>query len=104
MIRRYWKELTLVAALCVVVVGMWPLMSRADGPTKPLAPIVIGAAERQAIIISYQAVESANKDLTIAILKARLACKVGEDWNINLQTMTFEPPAAPKVPQEKPKP
>jgi len=77
---------------------------RADGPAKPLAPISVAAPERKPILDAYQAVVLANKDLQIAILRARVVCKVGEDWSLNLQTMQFEPPAAPGKPSEKPKP
>jgi hypothetical protein len=78
--------------------------SRAD--EKPAvavaAPVAIPVAERQAVIDAYKAVVDANKDFTIALLKARVKCKVDETWQIDLQTMSFTPPAPAKAEPAKP--
>ena len=74
------------------------LPTRADEkPAVAVAtPIAIPVAERQAVIDAYKAVVDANKDFQIALLKARVKCKVDETWQIDLQTMSFMPPAPSK--------
>ena len=69
--------------------------SRADEkpPAVVTAPVAIPPVERQALIDAYKVVVDANKDFTIALLKARVKCKVDESWQIDLQVMTFTPPA-----------
>jgi len=66
------------------------------------APIAIPQAERQALIDAYKVVVDANKDFQIAMLKARVKCKVDETWQIDLQTMSFTPPAPAKAEPAKP--
>jgi len=69
--------------------------SRADEKPSAAAvvPVAIPSVERQALIDAYKVVVDANKDFQIAMLKARVKCKVDESWQIDLQAMTFLPPA-----------
>jgi len=78
--------------------------SRADEkpPAAVAAPVAIPQAERQALIDAYKVVVDANKDFQIAMLKARVKCKVDETWQIDLQTMAFLPPAPAKAEPTKP--
>lgn len=90
------KRLALVLLLTLPVL--------ADDLKPPVKPVVIAAPEQKAIADAYRTVVEANKDLQIAILRARIVCHVDESWNIDFQTMTFAPPAAPAAPVDKPKP
>jgi hypothetical protein len=99
-----FKLLVILVLLTGYASLLFVAASRAD--EKPaaaaVAPIAIPVAERQAVIDAYKAVVDANKDFQIALLKARVKCKVDETWQIDLQTMSFMPPAPAKAEPTKP--
>ncbi len=78
--------------LIVSILGIWSL-----GQSAKKAPVPItNKATQQNILTSWQAIQAANKDLQIAILKARVECGVTEDWPIDLDKWQFNPPELKK--------
>ena len=74
-----------------------PVMSQVD--IKPV--LITDEATKKALTDSYKAILAADKDFQIALLKARIKYKVDETWIINLDTLTFIPPPASSIKEEK---
>ena len=91
-----------VGLLILALIVFTVCVIRADDKVAPKPIQITDEATRRAIQDSYNAVVSANKDLQIALLNAKVKYHVDETWRIDLTTLTFSPPPDPVEKPAKP--
>jgi hypothetical protein len=88
---KYIKIVILLLILSIYTIG--------EESPKPIA--ITDQQTKQDIANAYNAIVSANKDFQIALLKAKVKYKIPEDWEVDLNALTFTPPK-PKNKDTKP--